>query len=69
MNTENYTELILKTQEKLSWIHENKSNELIYIFELQEEDDLSNLEGLELAILRAFLNCKAWLNRKKTNPN
>ena len=57
-NPEIYTELFQKTKDRLFWIREKKTDELVYIFKLDEEDDLSNIDGLELAILRAFLNCK-----------
>ncbi len=55
---ETYNELLQKTKDRLLWIREKKSEKLVYIFKIGEEDDSSNIEGLELAILRAFLNCK-----------
>ena len=54
-NSQNFEEMFREAVDRLKFIVENKSTELIHIFELNDED---NSTDFELAILKAFLDCK-----------
>lgn len=52
-------DVAIKTcKDRIREIEKFKSNDLLHIFELDDEDESSSSDGLELAILRAFLYCK-----------
>jgi hypothetical protein len=53
-----YPKILQEAKERINWINKNKSDNLLHIFELEDEEDgTSKIEGLEIAILRAFLGC------------
>lgn len=54
-NLKNYQELFQIAKDNLAFILGHQSNQLIHIYQL---DDEMNSYNFELAILRAFLDCK-----------
>lgn len=62
---ENYSEILNECVDRLIWINRYKTNELLHVFELDDEDESTKIDGFELAILRAFLYCN-FIKLKKT---